>query len=133
MTIDTRWKPIAGGQKVAGNLREAESKKPFAVSWDKTSATVGQVVGIRGTANFIIKNPLQVTVTVLFNNGFFALAENLSVRNGQITAQWKVKAAKAGLFKEGVYDVEIKYGTLSSKTTAPLKIVDVVQSGDFFG
>ncbi|HLM59477.1 MAG TPA: hypothetical protein VK308_01615, partial [Pyrinomonadaceae bacterium] len=122
------------GQKVAANQKEAESKKPFDVFWGKTTATIGQTVGIVGVANIVIKNPALVTVDILFNNGKYVSADSVTVEKGQVKAHWKVKAKNAGTFTQGVYDAEIRYnGSVPGKTNAPLRIVSNVPAGDFFG
>jgi len=50
-----------------------------------------------------------LTVNILFNGSYYATADKVSLKDGQITAEWKVKAVKAGTFTEGVYDAEIRY------------------------
>ena len=125
---------VGAGQKVAENQRETEAKKTLAVSWNKTSATIGETVGIKGIANIQIKDSSLVTVNILFNNAPYATADSVTVNNGQITAHWKVRAFKAGNFTDGIYDAEIRYNSgVSGKTNAPLKIVAVTGRGDFFG
>lgn len=134
MTTGIRQTPVAAGQKVAGNQREAESKKPFTAAWNRTTATIGQVVGITGTVNIVVNNPAQVSVSILHDGKPFATAENVAIKGGQLTAQWKVKPFKAGNYKDGVYDVEVRYnGSLPGKTTVPLRIVEAVKGGDYFG
>jgi len=134
MSLGVKQTPVAAGQKVAANQRETEAKKPFIVNWNRTSATIGQTIGISGTVNIVVKNPAQITVDILHNGKNFASAENVSVKGDQLTAQWKVKSFKAGNFKDGVYDVEVRYnGSVPGKTSVPLRIVEAVKSGDYFG
>lgn len=134
MNYGVRQTPVPAGQKVAQNQREAAAKKPFTVNWNRTSATIGQTVGITGTINITISNPAQISVGILHDGKPFGAAENVVVKGDQITAQWKVKPFKVGNFKDGAYDVEIRYnGSLPGKTSVSLKIVDAVQGGDFFG
>ncbi len=134
MNINTGAPRVTGGQKVAENKKETEAKKPFTVAWNKTSATIGQIVGITGIANIVVQNPSQLTVNILFNGSYYAAADKFSLKDGQIVAEWKVKAVKAGTFTEGVYDAEIRYNnSLPGRTTVPLRIVAAVKGGDFFG
>lgn len=134
MSINIGAARVGAGQKVAENQREAEAKKTLTVSWNKTSATIGETIGIKGISGIHIKNPSLVTVNILFNNAPYAAADSVTVSNNQITAHWKVKAYKAGNFTDGVYDAEIRYNSgVSGKTNVPLKIVAVTGKGDFFG
>ena len=133
-SVKTGTATVAAKQKVAANQKETESKKPFEVFWSRTSATIGQTVQIVGVANIVIKNPALVTVDILFNDGKYVSADSVVVKDGQVKAEWKVKASKAGNFTAGVYDAEIRYnGGVPGKTAVPLRIVSSVPAGDFFG
>lgn len=134
MSLGVKNAPVAAGQKVAANQRETEAKKPFVVNWNRTTATIGQNVGITGTVNIVVKNPALITVDILHNGKNFASADSVSVNGDQLTAQWKVKPFKAGTFKEGAYDVEVRYnGGVPGKTSVPLRIIEAVRGGDYFG
>ena len=134
MTTGLRQTPVAAGQKVAANQRETTAKKPFTANWNRTTAVIGQTVGITGQVNIVVNNPAQISVAVLHDGKPFAAAENVSLKGGQLTAQWKVKPYKAGNFKDGVYDAEVRYnGSLPGKTSVPLRIVEAIKGGDYFG
>jgi hypothetical protein len=130
MSIKLGSIPVGNSQKVAENLRAADAKKPFTVFWNQTSANVGQTVAITGTVNLPIQNISQITVKILFNNQPYSFAEKVEIKNGKITAQWKVTPFKAGTFTAGIYDVEVRYGGLSGKTQDPLRIVSSLVSRD---
>lgn len=123
-----KFKPVVNSQKVANNQREQNSRKPLAVSWEKTSATVGQLVNIIGIVNIPTNSLAPINVWILFNGNRFVAAENAKVQNGQITAQWRVLPFRLGSFTNGVYDVEINYAGLKAKTNEPLRIV--IPGGD---
>ena len=125
MAINLGFAPVGASQKVAQNQKPTDPKKSFTVAWDKSTANIAQVVGIRGIANVEVENPAQVSVTILYNDHPYKEAENVKITpEGKITAQWKVVPYKVGNFTEGKYDVEIRYkGGLSGKTAFPLKIV----------
>ena len=118
--------PVGNPQKVGQNQRPNDPKRSFTVQWEKTTATIAQVVGINGVAHITIENPSLLTVSILFNDHFYKTAEKVQIgKDGSITAQWKVTPYRVGNFSEGKYDVEIKYGGggWSGKTKIPLKIV----------
>lgn len=126
MPINTGFMPVAGGQRIGQNQKSNEPKKTFTVAWDKTAATVSQIVGIRGIANnIVINNPSQISVAILFNDHPYQTADKVSVSSeGKIRAEWKVVPYQHGNFTSGNYDVEIRYhGGLSGKTAFPLRIV----------
>lgn len=128
MAINLGFAPVGASQKVGRNQNLTDPKKAFTVAWDKSTATIAQVVGIRGIANIGIENPGLVTVTVFYNDHPYKAAENVQITpEGKITAQWKVIPYKVGAFAAGQYDVQINYGGggFSGKTTFPLKIVPV--------
>lgn len=122
--------PVGNSQKVAGNLRQPDAKKPFTVFWHQTSANIGQIVEISGTVNFPLENTSQITVKILFNHQPYLFAENVEIKNGKIKAQWKVTPFKVGTFTSGIYDVEVRYGGLSGKTQMPLRIVSSIVNRD---
>jgi hypothetical protein len=130
MSIKLGSIPVGSSQKVAGNLKEQESKKAFVVNWNQTSANIGQVVGISGIINIALENISQITVKILFDDKPFAAAENIEIKNGKITAQWKVTPFKTGTFTAGVYDVEVRYDGVSGKTQTPLRIVSSLVNRD---
>jgi hypothetical protein len=115
-SVKTGTAAVAAGQKVAENQNEKKAKKPFDVFWSKSTATIGQTVGIVGVANIVIKNPALVTVEILFNDGKYVSADSVTVKDGQVSASWKVKAKNVGTFTQGVYDAEIRYnGSVRAK------------------
>ena len=118
--------PVGSAQKVGKNQKEIDPKRAFNVSWNRNTATIEQVVGISAVANITVENPALLSVKILFNDHSYASAENVEVKGGRITAQWKVTPYKMGTFTSGQYDVEIRYGGgFSGKTTSSLKIVAV--------
>ena len=116
--------PVAPGQRVGQNQRMDEQRRTIEAAWEQTTATLGQVVRIKGITNLPIDNPSQVVINILFNNLPFERAESIEVRGGtQISALWRVKSRNSGDFTAGAYSVEIKYGTATAKSVAPLRIV----------
>jgi hypothetical protein len=116
------FNPIRGGQPVAANQRELEANKPVSVFWEKTSATIGQTIQIRG----IVKKPIGnmvPTVWILHNKKRFQPVANVKMQGGQIIAQWVVTPFQTGLFTAGVYDVEVVYSGATAQTSQPLRIV----------
>ena len=125
---------VAGGQKVADNKKPTDPRKSFTVAWEKRTAKIADVVGIKGSAHIQITDQSRVTVSILHDKKYYAGAQSVQVKkNGEITAVWKVSPTKMGDFTKGVYDVEISYGGgLSGQTSAGLQIVKPGKSGDGF-
>lgn len=123
-----KFKPVVNSQKVASNQKPQNTGKPLTVSWEKTAATVGQLVNIIGIINMPVNSPVPADVWILFNGNRFVKAENAKVQNGQITAQWRVLPFRLGSFTNGTYDVEINYAGLKAKSKDPLRIV--IPGGD---
>jgi hypothetical protein len=126
MKLNFGFAPVGSAQKVGKNQKEIDPRRAFNVAWNKTAATVAEVVGISAIANIPVGNRALLTVKILFNDHPYAAAENVEIKgDGSITAQWKVTPYKMGTFTSGQYDVEISYGGggFCGKTTTPLKIV----------
>ena len=125
MKLNFGFSPVGSAQKVGKNQKEIDPKRAFNVAWNKTAATIAQTVGISAVANIPVENPALLSVKILFDDHPYAAAEQLEIKDGQITAQWKVTPYKVGNFTAGRYDVEIRYGGggFCGKTTTPLKIV----------
>lgn len=117
-----KFKPVGGGQRVTANQRELDANKPLSVSWETTTATINQIVKIRG----VIKNPagnLQPIIWVLCDGKRFQRVVNAKLQGGQIIAEWRVTPFQTGAFTAGTYDVELSYGSLVTRTALPLRIV----------
>ena len=125
---------VAAGQKVADNKKPTDPKKSFTVAWEKHTAKVADVVGIKGNAHIKITEPSKLTVSILHQGHYYAGAHNVQVKkDGSITAVWKIAPAKMGSFTEGLYDVEISYGGgLTGRTTRGLQIIKAGNEGDGF-
>lgn len=124
---------VAPGQKVADNKRE-EQRKPFKISWNKTSAMIRQTIGITAVAGMKIENPALIGIKILFNNKeVIGSGESIELKGEHITAQWTVKAARSGAHTEGAYHAQITYnGSVMATTAAPLQIVSNVSNKDGF-